>query len=232
MFRPIFLLLLILSIGVLIAAAQPRDEPVTARSHPTPTHPVAGPAANAPGNPAQPPSPGNRLLDRIEAGGSLLATAAEAAWSRAETEAMGLLLAQGAPYLTDWIGKARQMALAQGTEPIPADIRGQLRKYYPDDVLKTVRWRVGLGADGTLPARLFETYGRAVTLDNVIIFRDDANARDPVIWAHEMAHVQQYQHWGIEGFARRYVENFRAVERDAWEVTGKWAARQGDPPPP
>jgi hypothetical protein len=218
-FRPIAVLLLILGIAVVIAAAQPSNEPSPVQS-PTATE-ADGDAVHR-----------NRLLAGLEAGGSALATAAEAAFAQAQAEAMGLLLAKGAPFISEWIGSAREAALARGTEAIPADIRSQLRKFYPDVLLKTVRWRVGLSADGSLPARLFEAYGRAVTLGNVIVFRDEETARDPVIWAHEVAHVQQYQRWGIDGFAQRYVENYRAVEREAWDLTGDWAKRQGDPVPP
>ena len=220
MFKPIAVLFLILCVGVIVAAVQPRDE----RSAP-----ASGAATSAA---VASPSPVERFLVRLEVGGSAVAAVADKAVTRAEEEAMALLLARGAPFLTEWIGRARADALARGTEPIPADIRSQLRKFYPEALLKTVRWRVGLGADGTLPAKLFETYGRALTLGEVIVFRDDATARDAVIWAHEVAHVQQYQRWGIEGFARRYVENYRAVEREAWAVTGDWAARQGDPAKP
>ncbi len=214
MFKPIVVLLLILGVGIVIGASEPRDErPVLA----------AGGATSA-----SAPSAMKSLIQRLEAGGSALAAAADTAVTGAEAEAMAILLARGAPFLTEWIGRARADALARGTEPIPADIRSQLRKFYPDPLLKTVRWRVGLSADGSLPARLFEAYGRALTLDDVIIFRDDATARDPVIWAHEVAHVQQYQRWGVEGFARRYVANYREVEREAWATTGEWAKHQGD----
>lgn len=219
MFRPIAVLLLILFIGVVIAATQPGDEQPAVQSG----------SAEAAGELS---SSGKRLIAGLESGGAALAAAADGALARAEAEAMGLLLARGAPFLSEWIGRARADALARGTESVPADIRKQLRKLYPDALLGTVRWRVGLSADGSLPARLFEAYGRALTLDDVIIFRDDATARDPVIWAHEIAHVQQYQRWGVDGFARRYVENFRAVEREAWDVTGDWAKRQGDPARP
>ncbi|MFO1129011.1 MAG: DUF4157 domain-containing protein [Rhodospirillales bacterium] len=218
MFKPIALLLFILGIGALIAAAQPGEE----RGDPAKAISADGGTSSAAGG----------LIAGLEAGGTALATAADAVAGQVEAEAMNLVLAQGAPYLGTWIRRTRDDALARGTQPIPADIRRQLRKYYPEALLKPVRWRVGLSADGSLPARLFQAYGRALTLDDVIIFRDDATARDPVIWAHEVAHIQQYQRWGIEGFARRYVENFRAVEREAWDVTGDWAARQGDPSPP
>lgn len=218
MFKPIAVLLLILGVAVVIAAAQPREEPPVTKSA----------DAVVDGDVSE----GERLIARLEAGGQALTAAAEAALAQAQAEAMGLLLARGAPYLSEWIESARETALARGTEPIPADIRGQLRKFYPDALLKTVRWRVGLSADGSLPARLFEAYGRALTLGNVIVFRDEATARDPVIWAHEVAHVQQYQRWGMDGFARRYVEDYRAVEREAWNITGDWAKRQGDRPAP
>jgi hypothetical protein len=39
--------------------------------------------------------------------------------------------------------------------------------------------------------------------------------------------VRQYAAWGIDGFARRYVSDARAVEQAAWAETTVWAERAG-----
>ena len=95
-------------LAIVIAAAQPSNEPSPVQS-PTATE-ADGDAVHR-----------NRLLAGLEAGGSALATAAEAAFAQAQAEAMGLLLAKGAPFISEWIGSAREAALARGTEAIPAD---------------------------------------------------------------------------------------------------------------
>ena len=56
----------------------------------------------------------------------------------------------------------------------------------------------------------------AMTLGEVIVFRDETRAReDTKLWAHELTHVMQYERWGIEGFAERYLEDSEAVEQEA-----------------
>jgi hypothetical protein len=53
----------------------------------------------------------------------------------------------------------------------------------------------------------------------VVVFRDaQAAAEDPVLWAHELWHVQQYREWGSDGFARRYTRDFQSVEGPAYEM--------------
>jgi hypothetical protein len=71
-----------------------------------------------------------------------------------------------------------------------------------------------------------------VSLGDVIVFRDAALAADPVIWAHELAHVQQYDRWGTLQFAKRYVRDHHAVELEAWEIAARytmWALEEGTP---
>lgn len=104
--------------------------------------------------------------------------------------------------------------------PIPAGVRSALRGHFSDALLARARYVIG--ADRvSLPTlingsrRLFgEAHGHAVTVGDVIVF-----SRDPGMnldwWAHELRHVEQYQRWGIGGFSRRYVGDWRAVERDA-----------------
>jgi uncharacterized protein DUF4157 len=45
-----------------------------------------------------------------------------------------------------------------------------------------------------------------VTLIDVIIFRDEQQAADPVLWAHELTHVEQYDRLGVEAFAVQYLQ--------------------------
>ncbi|MNC70360.1 hypothetical protein D3C75_1211640 [compost metagenome] len=59
----------------------------------------------------------------------------------------------------------------------------------------------------------------AVTLIDIILFRDAQSAeQDIALWAHELKHVQQYQEWGVLGFAQRYTQDFNAVEAPAYAI--------------
>jgi hypothetical protein len=42
------------------------------------------------------------------------------------------------------------------------------------------------------------------------------------LWAHELAHVQQYRKWGIDGFARRYIQDYLAVEQEAEDTEARF----------
>jgi len=38
----------------------------------------------------------------------------------------------------------------------------------------------------------------AITLDDVVMFRNESDAQNnPVLWAHELAHVMQHEWWGF-----------------------------------
>jgi len=72
-----------------------------------------------------------------------------------------------------------------------------------------------------------------MTLGDVILFKTEQMAEaDLKVWAHELTHVMQYQRWGIEGFAERYVRDSAGVEREAIDNANRfvtWLPRRGAP---
>ncbi len=141
-----------------------------------------------------------------------------------------------APFLADWIAAARDAAKAEGVEPIPAPIRAALRGYVPEQTLERVRWRVGVN-ELALPQGLIRfNEVQAMTLDDVIVFEDRrAAVDDPKLWAHELKHVMQFEAWGVDGFARRYLTDYGAIEHEAtefrWEFMKKAGLVPTVPPP-
>ena len=122
--------------------------------------------------------------------------------------------------LQSWIQQSRDRLVAGGVEPIPLHIRSQLEPYFDLAVLESAHFRVGdevvLNAGNTL---LRNPDVNAVTLIDVIVFRHEEDARNNVaLWAHELKHVEQYLDWGVAEFARRYTQDFRAVERPAYAL--------------
>lgn len=104
--------------------------------------------------------------------------------------------------------------IASGGRPIPQHLRKFLRRWYPDELLDTVRW-IGVREpirqmlDQTLDnarMRFFEDT-LAVTVMNAVIFRTDELAGDGALWAHELFHVEQFRKWGVFGFARKWSDN-------------------------
>lgn len=118
--------------------------------------------------------------------------------------------------LAQWILASREDVVRGGVQPIPQAIRARLAGHFPDVLLDRVRYRVGLGNDLALPSTAFRANAAAITLNDVIAFRDSTDAAgDARLWAHELTHVQQYERWGVRGFAQRYTLDHDGVEREA-----------------
>ena len=135
------------------------------------------------------------------------------------------------PALTLWLTQARDEAAIAGTQPIPAHIREQLLPWYAPGVLDAARYKISNnGQFSAATAMLQNPDVGAVTLIDIILFRDaEAAEQDVALWAHELKHVQQYQEWGVQGFAQRYTHDFNAVEAPAYAIQAevRRAVRKG-----
>lgn len=131
--------------------------------------------------------------------------------------------------MTQWILASRRDALRTGVSPIPRAVRTRLEGHFPAALLDRVRYRVGNGDELGFPTNSVKTNAVAITLDDVILFRHGADAAGDIrLWAHELVHVQQYERWGVRGFARRYTRDHRAVEAEAIAGATRFAsARAG-----
>jgi len=125
-----------------------------------------------------------------------------------------------APALALWLIQARAEAANEGIQPIPAHIREQLLHWYDPGVLDSARYKISdNGQFSAATAMLQNPDVGAVTLIDIILFRDaQAAEQDIALWAHELKHVQQYQEWGVAGFAQRYTQDFNAVEAPAYAI--------------
>ncbi len=166
------------------------------------------------------------LVARAAAADPLDGTAAE---PRSDT-----MLTALSPMLARWIETSRDAAIAQGVEKIPESVRALLAGYVPDKTLARARWRVKGGSDFSLQqnAFLFKD-AQAITLDYVVVFADENEARnDPKLWAHELRHVMQFEEWGVEGFAARYLADSAAIEDVASEYRWQFMKLRGLVPAP
>ena len=147
----------------------------------------------------------------------MIAALAWALPARAQPTLPPGLMQYAADALGRLIGMARQDAIADGVRPIPVTVYRSLLGYFPADLLQKTRFAVGGARSLTLPALAF-SYGdaTAMTLGEVVLFKSDRQAEtDLKVWAHELTHVMQYQRWGIDGFADRYVRDSGGVEQEA-----------------
>jgi hypothetical protein len=136
------------------------------------------------------------------------------------------LLDYAANALAELIDGARRQAIADGVRPVPTRVYRSLLGYFPAALLQKCRFAVGSARALTLPALAF-SYGdaTAITLGDVVLFRNEPVAEtDLKVWAHELTHVMQYQRWGIQGFAERYVRDSNAVEQEAIDNANRFAA--------
>jgi hypothetical protein len=139
-----------------------------------------------------------------------------------------LIVESLSPLFASSLVAARDAAIAEGVEPIPAAIRLALTGYVPAETLDRVRWRVG-GSELSLPQNIIR-FGHvdAITLDDVIVFdKRSAALEDPKLWAHELKHVMQFAEWGVAGFATRYLGDYEAVESEAAEFRWDFMKQAG-----
>jgi hypothetical protein len=138
------------------------------------------------------------------------------------------LLDCAASALAALIEAARRDAIADGVHPVPPAVYRGLLGYFPPGLLQKARFASGNAGALTLPGLAF-TYGdaSAITLNEVILFRTEKLALHGLeTWAHELTHMMQYQRWGIDGFAGRYVRDSAAVEREAIDNAARFTAWQ------
>ncbi len=137
-------------------------------------------------------------------------------------------LAAGA--LARMIETSRETAISAGVRGIPVGVQRALTGFFPPALLQRVRYRVIAPQDGVILPQLAFDHGHAdaITLGDIILFRRDHAAQtDLVLWAHELTHVMQYQRWGTEGFAARYVRDYQGVEREARDNAARFKTWQG-----
>jgi hypothetical protein len=93
-------------------------------------------------------------------------------------------------------------------------VRNGLRSYFSASALRRAKYTVGV-VDITLPNFInrgskFLGSEHAVVVDDIIVFSSNppSFAENPAWWGHEMTHVSQYEQWGVDGFAWRYMQSF------------------------
>ena len=155
------------------------------------------------------------------------AAADKAARRAAERSAYELrtrsLPTETAPALARAITYSRNEARGHGVRKPPAHVLKTLEPYFGAPLLNAVRWRATQHREPTLGYLLVGWYMRegAVTLYDTIVFSDSGLADDYWFWAHELTHVEQYRRYGVDGFARRYVTDWKSLEKEATDKANR-----------
>jgi hypothetical protein len=132
------------------------------------------------------------------------------------TELTQTVSALFAPALAEAIRSTRDRVYPHG-HPMPAEVRRQFAPFFPRTVLEKVRYATEWDpAEDTLPSLFMGSDAKsAMTLGDVILFRDAQGVADPLLWAHELTHVLQYQRLGISAFATQYLQQGWELEAEA-----------------
>ncbi len=102
------------------------------------------------------------------------------------------------------------------SKPIPEEVKKELIPFYPEELLKNVRYAIGdTSPSGIAGFAIRNGNAAAVTLIDTIVFKDESYVGSLGLWAHELHHVQQYNDWGLSGFAARYAFGWAEVEAEA-----------------
>jgi hypothetical protein len=110
----------------------------------------------------------------------------------------------------------RVEALRSGAEPVPDGFKRQFGEHFSQPLLDDARWLVPEA--GSRLSRLLARWPvqeGAVTLGNVIVFKTEGASKNRGLFAHELAHVEQYDELGIGEFARRYAVDPEPIEKEA-----------------
>ena len=120
------------------------------------------------------------------------------------------------PLLAQAIRSTRDHVYPHG-HPMPVALRRQLSPFFPRTVLEKVRYSTEWDpAEDPLPSLFLGNNTKsAMTLGDVILFRDTEGVADPLLWAHELTHVMQYEQLGIPAFATRYLTQGWELEAEA-----------------
>lgn len=120
------------------------------------------------------------------------------------------------PVLAQAIRHAEAQAARAGARPVPEAMTKILTPYFAPELLTSVRWTIGTGRVdlGTLLTEKYMDEG-AVALNRQVVFSSERLTRNVWIWAHELAHVEQYRRMGVNRFAAAYIRDWQAIEREA-----------------
>lgn len=129
------------------------------------------------------------------------------------------------PVLAQAIRHAEAQASRAGARPIPAPMLDILAPHFDADLLKSVRWTIGTGRVdlGTFLTEQYMDEG-AVALNRQVVFSSERLTKNVWIWAHELAHVEQYRRKGVNGFSAAYIADWQAIEREATDRANKVTA--------
>jgi len=142
----------------------------------------------------------------------------------------------GFPLAAAILGSRDSVRAAQ-CRPIPSVSRAAMNSYFEAALLDSVCYSTDWGAAQNVTLQQLivgnELRGaRAITLVDAIVFRGPIDVDNCHIWAHELAHVEQYRRMGVPRFASRYTIDHWTLENEAEDKADRIDAARSSPPRP
>jgi hypothetical protein len=139
--------------------------------------------------------------------------------------------ATGAAAVEKWFILSRNAARSSGVSPMPPAIRQALGNFYDQQIYEMVAFKIAdSGALNLVNLAFLFGDADAVTLIDTVIFKNEAAARDPGLWVHELKHVQQFRDWGTRTFSIRYLSSWDSVENEAYAATDRFNSNRKTAP--
>jgi hypothetical protein len=112
-----------------------------------------------------------------------------------------------------------------GARPMPSNVYQQLQGYYAPAFLQSVRYNTLDSARISLDSAVMMLNNDvvAITLNNIIVFRNENDVQNVVTWSHELTHVLQYRNMGIDTFANVYTMHAWILENQAIDMQNRVA---------
>lgn len=129
----------------------------------------------------------------------------------------GVVTDIAADTLAQTIHYSRELAFAT-SKPIPEKIKRALAPYFDPLILEKVRYTTDWSASSQVTLYrlvMVNEHVQAVTLNDIIVFREKRVSEDLFLWSHELKHVDQYDRWGVARFASHYLLDHQRVEQEA-----------------
>jgi hypothetical protein len=104
-----------------------------------------------------------------------------------------------------------------GAQSIPMQMFQELSGFFDPGFLQSVLFNSFESSQISLQSAMmiFNNHVGAITLNDVIVFRTNADTIAAELWSHELTHVLQYRYMGIDTFANVYTTNSWILENQA-----------------
>jgi Zn-dependent peptidase ImmA (M78 family) len=116
-----------------------------------------------------------------------------------------------------------QAQASYGARPIPASVYQQLQGYLLPTFCRAYNTFDNARISLDNAVMLLNHDVVAITLNDIIVFRNENEPENAYTWAHQLTHALQYRNMGIDAFANTYTTNAWVLENQAKDNAARFA---------